>query len=106
MSAKFQSAKTVLREQSGNHDEAEHHREEQVKQIIAGVDGGEPDPQCEEQKPGPFRREANRPPPGHAPDEVKGWGGTEVEEWVLHVACSSNWLAGRMLKNEVEQGLE
>ena len=80
MPSKFQSPKTVLREQSGDHDKTEHHREEQVKQIVTGIDGGETDPECEEKKLRPFRCETNRPPLGYASDEREGRGGTEVEE--------------------------
>jgi hypothetical protein len=77
---KFQTSKTVLREQSGYHDKAEHHREEQIKQIVACVDRGKPDPECEEKKPGPLRCETNRPPSRHTPGKEENWGDTEVEE--------------------------
>ena len=90
MSTKFQSPKAVFREQSGDHNKAEHHCEEQVKQIVAGVDGGEPDPECEEKEPGPFRCQTDRPPSGHAPHIGEDRGGVEIEEWVLHTRRSSS----------------
>jgi hypothetical protein len=90
MPTEFQSPKTVLGKQTGDYDKTEHHREEQVKQIVAGIYGCEPDPECEEKKPGPFRCETNRAPRGHASDEGNGGGDIEVEEWLLHARQSSN----------------
>jgi len=63
MPMELQPSETALGEQTGDDDQAEHHREEQIKQIVAGIDGCEPDPEREEKKPRPFRCETNRPPP-------------------------------------------
>jgi len=90
MPTELQSPKAVLGEQAGDHDKTEHHREEQVKQVVAGIYSREPDPECEEKKPSPLRGETNRPPSGHAPDEGNSRGGIEVEEWLLHACGSSN----------------
>ena len=90
MPMELQSPETALGEETGDDDQAEHHREEQVKQIVAGIDGGEPDPECKKQKPRPFRGETNRSPSGHSPDEGEHRETTEGEEWVRHASPLSS----------------
>ena len=47
MSVEIQAAQTLLGQQSGDHHEAEHHRQQEIKEIVARIDGRYPDPDGE-----------------------------------------------------------
>lgn len=49
-----QSPHTLFRQQPGQYDQAQHHGQQEVEQIIAGVDGGDPDGQGQQQETDAF----------------------------------------------------
>ena len=55
----IQSPYTLFRQQSGQHDQTQHHGQQQVEQIIAGIDGGDPNRQGQQQEAGAFRGDAD-----------------------------------------------
>ncbi len=67
MPVKLQSAQTLLGEQTRDHHQAQHHRQQQIEQIIACVDGGHTDPDAEQEKACALRGESNGPAGGEMP---------------------------------------
>ena len=50
-----QSPHTLFRQQPGQDDQAQHHGQQKVEQIIPGVDGSDPDGQVQQQEADAFR---------------------------------------------------
>jgi hypothetical protein len=64
VAVKIEPAQTVLGKKSGDHHKPEHHRQEQVKEIVAGVDGCYTDAHGEEQEAETFGGQTDRPAGG------------------------------------------
>ena len=66
------AAHRLLGQHAGDHDQREHHRLEEVEEVVAGVHRGEAEPDRDRETPPAFARgtdRASRAPEGpHAPD--------------------------------------
>ena len=62
MPVKGESTQALLGQQARDHDDAEHHRQQQIKKIVSRVDGADADADREQEKTRAFRRQAKRPP--------------------------------------------
>src|SRR5262245_59720248 len=55
MAVEIKSTQTVFGEKAGDHYDAQHHCEQEIEQIVAGVDGCDPDAKREQQEARAFR---------------------------------------------------
>ncbi|MCC2641217.1 MAG: hypothetical protein K0S45_1630 [Nitrospira sp.] len=63
----FQPAQALLRKQSRQDNQAQHHGEQQVEEIVAGIDCCDSNGQRKQQKPDTFCRRSNGSAPGEPP---------------------------------------
>ena len=66
------AAHRLLRQRAGDHDEREHHRLEEIEEVVAGVHRGEAEPDRDRETPPAFASGTDRAPRAperpHAPD--------------------------------------
>src|SRR6476659_5279028 len=82
MPVEVESAQTLLGQETGDHHDAQHHRQQQIEEIVAGVDGCHADADREQQEACAFRRQSERPAGGQKPELVSETGGAQVPEAV------------------------
>jgi hypothetical protein len=54
MTVEFQPPQGVFRHNSRDQNEAQHHREQKIEEIVAGIDGGDADRQSKKQELNPL----------------------------------------------------
>src|SRR5262249_37411170 len=71
VAVEFEPPETMLGQEPGYHDQTQHHRQQQIEEIVARVDSRNADSQRKEKKTGSIRRQTNRSTSGEQ-SEVGG----------------------------------
>src|SRR5437588_253856 len=98
--ANYKVTQALLGEDAGHDDEAEHHRQQQIEQVVPRVERSDPDRQGQQQEPHALRRQAQGPVAVEPAKELtdafeqhaayRGTGTDSTTSWVVSTGSSSS----------------